>query len=144
VSGFIEHTSVITQIMNEARKNRGELAVIWLDLANAYGTIPHKIVELTLEQYHVPEKIRMLLKDYYDRFKMRFSVTDYTTSWQDLEIGIVTGCTISVIIFAATVNFLIKCTERISRGAVSKETGIVQPPTRAFMDDMTVMTRTIQ
>ena len=144
VSGCIEHTSVITQVISEARKNRGELAVIWLDLANAYGTIPHKVVELTLERYHIPEKIRALLKDYYGKFKMRFSVNDYITAWQDLEIGIITGCTISVIIFAATVNFLIKCREKMSRGAVFKVTGTVQPPTRAFMDDMTIMTRTIQ
>ena len=42
VSGCIEHTSVLSQIIKEAIKNKGDLAVIWLDLANAYGTLPHK------------------------------------------------------------------------------------------------------
>ena len=143
MSGCIEHTSVITQIIKEARQNKGELAVIWLDLANAYGTIPHKLVELTLARYHVPEKFRSLIQDYYARFNMRFTVNGYTTALQRLEIGIITGCTISVIIFAAAVNLLLKSVENQSRGAISR-TGTVQPPTRAFMDDMTVMTRTIQ
>ena len=143
VSGCIEHTSVITQIIKEARQNKGELAVIWLDLANAYGTIPHKLVDLTLARYHVPEKFRSLIQDYYARFNMRFTVNGYTTALQRLEIGIITGCTISVIIFAAAVNLLLKSVENQGRGAISR-TGTVQPPTRAFMDDMTVMTRTIQ
>ena len=143
VSGCVEHTSVITQIIRDARRNKGELAVIWIDLANAYGTIPHKLLELTLLRYHVPVKIRELLKHYYTKFKMRFSTGDYTTSWQYLEIGIITGCTISAIIFAAAVNLLIKSTENMKRGVVSAS-GTVQPPTRAFMDDMTVLTRTIQ
>lgn len=56
VSGCIEHTSVLTQIIREAREGKGELAVIWLDLANAYGSMPHKLVQLTLEKYHIPEK----------------------------------------------------------------------------------------
>ena len=31
VSGCIEHTSVLTQIIREAKESKGELAVIWLD-----------------------------------------------------------------------------------------------------------------
>ena len=48
------------------------MAVIWLDLASAYGTVPHKLVELTLERYHVPEKTRVVLKDYFDHLQLRF------------------------------------------------------------------------
>ena len=65
---------MITQIIKEARQNKGELAVIWLDLANAYGTIPHKLVEPTLARYHVLEKFRSLIHDYYAQFNMRFTV----------------------------------------------------------------------
>lgn len=43
VSGCIEHSSVLTQIIREARKEKGELDVIWLDLANAYGSMQHKM-----------------------------------------------------------------------------------------------------
>lgn len=46
--GCIEHTEVVTQLICEARENRGDLAVIWLDLANAHGSIPHKLVATAL------------------------------------------------------------------------------------------------
>jgi len=39
-SGCIEHTSVLSQIMREAKTEEGDLSVVWLDLANAYGNIP--------------------------------------------------------------------------------------------------------
>ena len=104
MSGCIEHTSVTTQIIKEASQNKRELAVIWLDLANAYRTIPHKLVELTLARYYVPEKFSSLIHDYYALFNMRFTVNGYKTTLQRLEIGIITGCTISVITFAAAVN----------------------------------------
>lgn len=141
VSGCIEHTSVLTQIIREAREGKGELAVIWLDLANAYGSMPHKLVQLTLEKYHVPAKTRHLLEEYFNRLELRFSIGDYTTSWQRLEVGIVTGCTISVILFAAAMNLLVKSTEKMSRGPWMRA-GIRQPPVRAFMDDMTISTKT--
>ena len=142
VSGCVEHTSVLTQIIREAKEMKGELAVIWLDLANAYGSMPHKLVQLTLQRYHVPEKIRQLLESYFDRLELRFTVQNFTTAWQRLEVGIVTGCTVSVILFSAAMNLMVKSVEKMSRGPWMRA-GVRQPPVRAFMDDMTVSTKTI-
>lgn len=44
----LEHTGVVTQLIREARKNKSNLSVLWLDLAHAYGFIPHKLVQHTL------------------------------------------------------------------------------------------------
>lgn len=52
--GCLEHTGVVTQLMREARENRGGLSLILLDLANAYGSIPHKVVTTALTTYHIP------------------------------------------------------------------------------------------
>lgn len=40
-SGCIEHTSAISQLIREAKINKQDLTVVWLDLAKAYGTVPH-------------------------------------------------------------------------------------------------------
>jgi hypothetical protein len=54
----------------------------------------------TLGRYYIPEKIRLITKRY-----ARFTVDNYyTTRWQRIEKGIPAGCTISVILFAATMN----------------------------------------
>ena len=77
VAGCLEHTSIITKIIEHAKKNRGNLAVLWLDLTNAFGTIPHKLVDLMLKTYHVPEHFHKLLQHYYDNFNMRFTYGDF-------------------------------------------------------------------
>ena len=64
VPGCLEHTSVLTKIIREAKENKGDLTVLWLDLANAYGSIPHKLVDLTLAKYHIPLRVRDMLKHY--------------------------------------------------------------------------------
>ena len=54
--GRLEHTGVITQTLREASEGRGDCAILWLDLANAYGSIPHKLVEEALKRHHVHGK----------------------------------------------------------------------------------------
>lgn len=56
--GCLEHTGSVTQLIREARENRGNLAALWLDLANAYGSRPHKLVKLALHRHPVPSKIQ--------------------------------------------------------------------------------------
>lgn len=72
---------------------KGNLTVVWLDLANAYGTVPHKLIGKALDHCHVPGKVIEILASYFERIHLRFSVQDYITSWQRVEKGIVTGCT---------------------------------------------------
>lgn len=47
----VEHTGVVTQLIREAWKSKEDS---WLDLANAYGSIPHKLVQVSLAKYHIP------------------------------------------------------------------------------------------
>ncbi len=61
------------------------MAVLWLDLTNVYGSIPHKLVELSLNRYHVPKKICSLILDYYNNFSLRVSSGTSTSDWHRLE-----------------------------------------------------------
>lgn len=138
VPGCIEHTGVVIQLIREARENKGDLAVVWIDLANAYGSIPHKLVETSLDRHHVPMKIL----DYYSCFSLRVTSGTSTSAWHLLEKGIITGCTMSVILFALAMNMLVKAEEVECRGPLTKS-GTWQPPIRAFMDDLTVTTTSV-
>ena len=64
-SGCIEHTSVISQLIKEAKKGKKNFAAVWLDLANAYGSMPHKLIEAAMELYHVPEKVQGIIRSYF-------------------------------------------------------------------------------
>ena len=120
VPGCIEHTGVVTQLIREARDSRDHLAVLWLDLASAYGSIPHKLVELSMSRYHVSEKVCNLILDYYNNFSLRVSSGTSISDWHRLEKGIITGCTISVSLFALAMNMLVKSAEVECRGPLSR------------------------
>ncbi|KAL7871867.1 hypothetical protein SRHO_G00068500 [Serrasalmus rhombeus] len=66
-----QHQGVVTQLIREARENKGDLVVLWLDLTNAYGSIPHKLVEEVLHQHHIPNKFKDHILDYNESFSLR-------------------------------------------------------------------------
>jgi hypothetical protein len=136
-SGCVEHTSAITQLIREAKAGKKDLTVVWLDLANAYGSIPHQLIYKALQHYHVPNHVQKILTSYLDGIKLRFSVGDQLTDWQQLEKGIVTGCTVSVVLFVMGMNLLINAASRETRGPKT-ESGIYLPSSRGSMNDLTL------
>ena len=111
-SGCVEHTSIISQLIHEAKVNRKDLTVVWLDLANAYGTIPHMLIEESLKLYHIPEHFRGIIRSYFGGISLRFTTNTFTTTWQKPQKGIVNECTISVILFVMGMNMIITAGER--------------------------------
>ncbi|KAK3089703.1 hypothetical protein FSP39_005754 [Pinctada imbricata] len=139
MAGCLEHTSAITDIIKEAKANKGNLAVLWLDFANAYGSMPHQLIDLTVAKYHVPEKTKNLPKDYFNNIVMRFTVEEYTTSWQRLEVGIYTDRLYNICHSVCNSH---ESDSKISRGP-TLESGTKMPPIRAFIDDMTNTTTSV-
>ena len=135
--GCIEHAAMIWDEIQVAKHEKKDLSVVWLDLANAFGSVPHKFLEYTMEHFWIPEEVKTLMMSYYNKFVMRFTTDTFTTGWQRLEIGIAAGCTISPIWFILSMELLLRgadCEE------VSKQ---IRSPKKAFMDDVTMITRKI-
>ena len=122
--GCLEHTSMIWHTIQESKKLRRDLGVVWLDLANAYGSVPHALIEFAMEFFWIPEKVRNFIMQYYGDFRMRFSTDQYTTSWQKLEVGIPMGCAISPILFVLAMEVITRAAERAGPGvALDREEG---------------------
>lgn len=83
--GCLEHTGVVTQLIWETQEENGNLAVLWLNLANAYGLIPHKLVETTLDRHHIPCKINNLILNYYRNVRLRVTSGCIKSNWHGLE-----------------------------------------------------------
>ena len=48
-----EHISVVWVALKEAKFKNLSLATIWLDIVNAHGSIPHKLIIFALHRYGV-------------------------------------------------------------------------------------------
>ena len=84
-SGCLEHTGVLSQMIREAKASKGNLTVVWLDLANAYGTIPHALIHAALDHYLIPQHIKGMIISYFGGIQLRFKTAHFTTRWQTLE-----------------------------------------------------------
>ena len=101
--------------------------------------ILHQLIYTALQHYHIDCHIQKIVTSYLDGIKLRFSVGDQMTHWQKLKKGIVTGCTVSMVLLIMGMNLLINSTKRETRGPKTQP-GIYLPSSRVFLDDLTLTT----
>ena len=134
---------MVWSALKDARKSKSSVAVLWLDLANAYGSVPHKLIEFALKRYQVPDDWIDLILAYYDGLWGRTTASGISSDWARYERGIFAGCTISVILFVAAFNVLL---EYVDNGGVARfklSNGNSIELLRGFMDDVSIMTGSV-
>ena len=115
-----------------------ELHVIWLDLTNAYGSVRHHLIRIALEFFNFPSKVGEIIMKYFNSAFMKFTVKNYTTNCQALEIGIMMGSVISSLLFVLAMELILRGESNTSKGAMENE-HLTLPPSRAFMKDITIL-----
>lgn len=124
---MLEHSSMIWHQFQAAKREGRDLHILILDLANIIGSIPHFFIWVAFNFFHIPNTIPNLVKNYFQDLQFCVKTTDYTTSWQPLEVGIMAGCTIAHLIKASkwvVGGERLKCGKRL-------------PSILAYVDDMT-------
>ena len=81
VSGCIEHTYLLNEALKDAKRSRRQIIVTWVDLANAYGSVPHNLIQFALSWYHIPLHIRKLIFQYYEILKAMVSCPSWKTKF---------------------------------------------------------------
>ena len=79
-SGCLEHSSMIWHQIQAARTEGRDLCVVFLDLANAFGSVPHSLLWKAFSYFQVPEKISALVRAYFEDIQLCFNTSNYTTS----------------------------------------------------------------
>ena len=141
VKGCIEHFGAMWEVIKDAKLNRRDLNVVWLDLANAYGAVPHVLIIRALRYYNIPNKIINIIILYFSGVYGRFSSRTVTSKWQKFEIGIFMGCVISVIIFVLVMNLSDEYLRvKIPRAIQYHKGDTPVPVMKLFMDDACLAT----
>jgi len=71
-------------MIREAKESKDDLTVVWLDLANVYGSITHALIYAALNHYHI---FAHQGNDHFGDIQIRFKTPQITTQWQNLEEG---------------------------------------------------------
>ena len=134
----LEHSEMIRTSKLSVKRDKVELHIIWLDLANVYGSVPHHLIRMALDFSNFPSKVREIIRIFFNSAVMKFTVKDYTTKWQALEIGIMMDCVISPLLFVLAMELILRGAANTSKGVRINE-NLTLPPSRAFMDDITIL-----
>ena len=57
INGCIEHNMAMDEVIKNARKYKKTMYGTWFDLEDAFGSVPHILIEETLKRNHLPENI---------------------------------------------------------------------------------------
>ena len=106
VPGVTEHQAKLASIIKAAKRCKRSLAVAWLDIANAYGSVHHSLIQFAMARYHAPPEFCGLLQSWYSGLSATISTEDWVTSPIPLQTGVYQGDPLSVVIFLTVMNTL--------------------------------------
>ena len=81
VAGCVEHTFSLQEILRDAYDHNRQIVVTWIDLATAYGSVMHNLIQFALEWYHVPIKARRIIFSYHDRLMAKVITNNWQTNF---------------------------------------------------------------
>ena len=106
--GCIEHHLKLASVISDAKAKHKFLAVYWLDLANAYGSVHHSLISFALQHYHAPPpQLLHLVTSFYSNLSVTFTSANWSTPLIALKIGVYQGDPLSVIIFNTVMNAMV-------------------------------------
>ena len=79
----------------------------WLDLADAYGSVHHSLIEFTLNHYRAPPKYKDMVSSLYSGLSAQVTTPFWSTTALSLQIGVFQGYPLSVSIFNTVINTLV-------------------------------------
>jgi len=97
--GCVEHHLKLSSVLGEARKKHKSLTVCWLDLANAYGSVHHSLIDFSLTHYYAPPQFQNFLKAFYTDLSASVSTKNWSTPLISLEVRVYQGDPLSVVVF---------------------------------------------
>lgn len=106
IPGVTEQQAKLAAIMKTAKQNKRSLAIAWLDITNAYGSVHHHLIQFSLAHYHVPLEFCKLLQSWYTSLSATISSNEWCTAPTPLQMGVYQGDPLSVAIFLTVMNTL--------------------------------------
>ena len=107
VPGCTEHHLKLSSVLAEAHSKHKALAICWLDLANAYGSVHHALIDFSLRHYHAPPQFLANVQALYTGLNAKVITAEWETPVIPLQKGVYQGDPLSVVIFNTVMNTLI-------------------------------------
>ena len=106
----------MSAILEHARSNGLPVAITFVDLRNAFGSIAHGLIHDTLEALKVPAQVRIYIRDLYSQLKATIRTKQWSFPEFSVKRGVFQGDTLSPIIFLLSFSPIIRLIDAIQSG----------------------------
>ena len=106
--GVLEHNFVLQSAINGAREGGTEAHVAFIDLTNAFGSVPHSLIWQVLERTGLPEEVVAVVQGLYEGSSTRYRAGDGLTEPVRCQRGVRQGCPLSGLLFSLSMEPLLR------------------------------------
>ena len=108
ISGTLEHTAQMANVINTARIKQKSLVISLLDLKNAFGEVHHNLIPEVLKYHHIPNHIQLLVRSLYSNFQTSIITNSFQTPYITVGRGVLQGDCLSPLTFNLCFNTFIR------------------------------------
>ena len=134
--GCFEHNFLLQSAMTDARRSNRNLSIVWLDLKDAFGSVPHPILLNLLERAGLTGSTINIIDDIYTASSCCLHVGNTTSNPITLGKGVKQGCPLSPILFNFVIEGILRGVESLNYGYTMGETSL---NALAYADDLCLL-----
>jgi hypothetical protein len=138
VDGCAEHNFILQSIVVDARRNRKQCCIAWLDLTNAFGSVPHNTIFTALRWAGLNDEAIETIRSLYDSNTTTIRSKTGPTAEIKIKAGFKQGCPLSPVIFNLTIEPILHAVSHAGNGYQLHQENI-HP--LAYADDLALVTR---
>uniref|UniRef100_A0A914XTH4 Reverse transcriptase domain-containing protein n=1 Tax=Plectus sambesii TaxID=2011161 RepID=A0A914XTH4_9BILA len=138
--GCVEHNFTLQTIIQDARRRRQRATIAWLDLRNAFGSVPHKTIFACLAWAGLSSTAINIIQRLYDGCSTRIRSAPGLTDSIPIKAGVKQGCPLSPIIFNLAVEPILRALANTNHGYMVQG---LSTPVLAYADDLVLTSDSI-
>ena len=108
INGCIEHTLVMGELLSHAKRNKRTIHVTYFDLADAFGSVEHNLINFALQRNKIPKTVCTYISNLYSQLEGTVRGPNWTSKPFNFKRGVFQGDPLSPIIFLLVFNPIIQ------------------------------------
>ena len=104
MSGCIDHNVIMQEIIGHCKSSRRTVHITFFDLEDAFGSISHDLIPLSLDRMRIPENVKHYIVSLYRKLKGKVRTGDWVSEQFSFNKGVFQGDPLSPIIFLICFN----------------------------------------
>ena len=141
--GCYEHGFLLQSVIGDTRRTQKNVFVAWLDLRNAFGSVPHDAIFTTLTHMGFPPDLVNMIRNAYTNATTEIRTNTGITNAIPIHAGVKQGCPMSPVLFNLALELVLRkikaASESCWRGPARHHT--VPISVIAYADDLVLLAR---